>query len=245
MQHIRREIQIVAGKGPAHIIIVLIPGLGELLELGHDQLIAALAVAEGAHLVVDLRTSVQAQHHIAHLPVAELHHLVVQQHAVGGQGETELLVELRLLRAPVLHQALHHIPVHQRLAPEEVHLQMLPAARIGDQEIQGLFAHLVAHQSPPSVVLPFLRKAILAGQVAVVGDMQAQRLDHSLTPLKIHHKVLINIPGQKLFQIDQLLNIFQGLLHIVQGITPGQPASHLDLDLIRQLLRPVQLRHQL
>ena len=77
MEHVVCKVQIVPGKCTADIIIHLLPAVRKLLELGDNQVIAAAAVTEGAHLIVDILSSVQAQHHIAHLAVAEFHHLVI------------------------------------------------------------------------------------------------------------------------------------------------------------------------
>ena len=60
VQHVLGEIQVIAGKGAAHIVIVLIPALCQLLELRHDQVVASVAVPEGAHFVVDLFSAVDA-----------------------------------------------------------------------------------------------------------------------------------------------------------------------------------------
>ena len=77
MKHVVRKVQIVPGECTADIIIHLLSAVRKLLELGDNQVIAAAAVTEGAHLIVDILSSVQAQHHIAHLTVAEFHYLVI------------------------------------------------------------------------------------------------------------------------------------------------------------------------
>ena len=60
-----------------HIIVLLAAAFGEFLEFGNSQVIAAAAIAEGAHLIIDILASVQAHDHVAHLPVAEIHDLVI------------------------------------------------------------------------------------------------------------------------------------------------------------------------
>ena len=111
---------------------------------------------------MDLLAAVQAQHHVVHLLVAELGDLVIQENSVGGEGEAEVLVVNRLLGAGVSHQLLHHVPVHQGLAPEEVHLQVHPAAGAGDEKVQGLLAHLKGHEGPVPVVVALAGKAVVA-----------------------------------------------------------------------------------
>ena len=42
-----------------------------------------------------------------------------------------------------------------------------------------------------------------------MGDMQAQGLDYGFSLLKIHHKVFVNVLSQKLFRVNELLNVLQ------------------------------------
>ena len=98
----------------------------------------------------------------------------------------------------VFHQILHHLPVHKRLPAEEVHLQVHTVPGILHQEVQGLLSHLKAHQGAPAMVFSLPRKAVPAGQVAVVGDMEAQRLHHGLSLFEIIYIILIDIRSEKL-----------------------------------------------
>ena len=126
---------------------------------------------------------------------------------------------MRLLQGTAVgHQLLHHIPVHQRLSAEEIHLQVNPVSGVGHQEIQGLLSHLVGHKGSSSVVLALLGEAVLAGQVAVVGNVEAERLHHRFSLLKINYIVLVDVCRKELFHIDQLLNIGKGFLHILSRI---------------------------
>ena len=77
VQHILREVQVLAGKGAPDEVVLVAPLLREALVLGDDDVVAALSVPGGAHAVVDLFPPVQAQHYVGHLPVAELGDLVV------------------------------------------------------------------------------------------------------------------------------------------------------------------------
>ena len=210
MLYIFRKIQIIVSEGPPHIIVHLIPGFRHLLKLGNDQVIAALPFSEGTHPVVNLPAAINAAHHIGHLPVGKCQHLIVQENTIGGQGETELFVVRLLQAASIGHQVLYHLPVHQGLTPEEIHLQIYPAAGVGHQEIQRLFPHLKRHQCPSSVVLPFLREAIPAGQIAVMGDMQTQGFHHSLSVLKVKHVILVDIRREQLPGLLQFQHFLQG-----------------------------------
>ena len=78
MLHILREVQVVAGKGTANIIILTGTALRKFLEFRHDNVIAAAVTVSGrTHQIVDLFSSIQAEYHIAHFAVAELHDLIV------------------------------------------------------------------------------------------------------------------------------------------------------------------------
>ena len=136
-------------------------------------------------------------------------------------------MELLFLRTAVFHQAFYHVPVHKRLAAKEIHLQVFPVTGIGNEEIQGLFPHLIAHQGAAAMVLAFLCKTVAAGQVTVMGNMEAQCLDHGLTLFKIHHEIMVNVLCQKLFHINQLLDILQRLPQLLRGISAPQAVKYI------------------
>ena len=118
---------------------------------------------------------------------------------------------VRLLQAPAVgHKVLHHLPVHQGLPSEEIHLQVHPVSRGSHQEIQRLLSHLIAHDGAPSVIFSLFREAVPAGQVAVMGHVQAQRLHHRLTVLKISYVFLVNILRKKLLRFRQLQDLIHG-----------------------------------
>ena len=140
---------------------------------------------------MNLLPAVQAEHHIAHLPVGKVDHIIIDQHTVGSQGETEVFVLFLLDAAGVGHQLLHHVKIHQRFPAEEVHLQVMPGAGMSHQEVQGLFAHFKGHHGTFPVILSLAGKAVGAVQVAGVRHMQAQRLHHT-------GGLLLQLPGQRL-----------------------------------------------
>ena len=180
LQHlpdVLHKVGVQVGEGAAHVVVLAAAGLHQLLELGHDPLPAAVAGIVHPEAVVNLLAPVQREHHVAHLPVAEVDHLIVDEHAVGGEGEAEVLARLLFPPTGIGHQVLDHLEVHQRLAAEEVHLQVPALAGVLDQKVQGALAHLKAHNGPLAVVLALTCKAIGAVQVAGVRHVQAQGLD--------------------------------------------------------------------
>ena len=77
MQNIFAKIQVVVCEGTTHEIIAVSALLCKFLELRHDQVVASGPVAEWAHLVVDLFSSIQTEHDIRHLAVAEFHNFII------------------------------------------------------------------------------------------------------------------------------------------------------------------------
>jgi len=130
-----------------------------------------------AEPVVHLPAAVQAHDHVVHLAVRELDDVVVHQKAVGGQREAEALAAFLLAPAGVGDQPLDHVPVHQRLAAEEVHVQRPVGAGVLDQKVDGPRAHVVGHQRALAPVAALAGEAVFAVEVARVGRVQAQRLD--------------------------------------------------------------------
>ena len=116
-----------------------------------------------------------------------------------------------LLLPPVSYQVFYHLPVHQRLPAEEIHLQVPTVPGVGDQEIQRLFPHFKAHQRPSSMVLSFFRETVAAGQVAVVGNVETESLHHRLALFDLIDQALICILCEQLSRPGQFRQIPKGL----------------------------------
>ena len=181
MQDIRREIRIPSCIGSADVILKsqLPPLFRELLKFLQDDIVASGPFAERPHPVVDFFAPVYRQNHIVHLPVAELHYLIVKEDTVGGQCKAEFL-RICLFKLPAIgYQLLYDFPVHKGFAAEKIHFQMSSRSGIGHKKVQGFFSGLVTHQSTSSVILTLFREAVAAGQVAVMRHMQAQGFHNS------------------------------------------------------------------
>ena len=178
MEQVLGEVRICMGEGAPHVVVFTASGLHQLLELGHYAVIASFAGIVHPKGIMYLLASVQGQDHIAHLPVGKVYYLVVNEHAVGGEGKAEFLVVGLLLGAGIGNQLLYHLPVHQRLSAEEVHLQIGAAAGVFNEEVQGPLANFKAHQGPFPVILALAGKAVGTVEVAGVGHMEAQSLHH-------------------------------------------------------------------
>ena len=86
------EVGVVVGVGAAHIVVLVAALLHELLKFRDDGVIAAMAGVVLAEAVVDLLAAVEAQDDVVALLVAEVDDVVVDEHAVGGHGEAEVLI---------------------------------------------------------------------------------------------------------------------------------------------------------
>ena len=62
------------------------------------------------------------KHDIAHFPVGKFDHIVVNEHAVCGQGKSEIFIVLFFNAAGIFDKFFDHIKVHERLAAEKVNL---------------------------------------------------------------------------------------------------------------------------
>ena len=161
-------------------------------------------------------SSVNTEHYVAHLFVHKLLYLIIQKHTVGCQCKTEILVVDLLLLTSVSNQILYYLPVHKRLSTEEIHFQISSVTGVRNEEIQCFLSYLIAHEGTASMVLALLCKAVATGQVAVMGNVQTQRLhDRLLGSYNIVNIVFINILCIQLSFLDQLVKILSCLPDIL------------------------------
>ena len=120
--------------------------------------------------------AVQREDDVLHLLVEESDGLVVEKKAVGRRREEEALAQLCRLFLGVVHGILDDAEVHEGFAAEEVHFEHLPLPALSEQEVDGGKRRLAAHHLALGVVCALVRETVLAAQVAVVRDVQAQRL---------------------------------------------------------------------
>ena len=224
------------GKCTAGIIFVLVTALCPFLELRNYQVIASGTFTERTHMIVDFFSSVDTHNHIAHLFVTKLHHFIVNQNTIGGQGKTEVFIMYLFLLSSVSYQVFDNLPVHQRFPSEKVYFQISPASGVGNQKIQCFLSYFVGHQCTSSMIFSFFRKAVLTGQITVVGNMQAQCFDYSWPFFKMLYRIFINVLGKQHSLIRQLLNFFKSCLQVFFGIRSRQFFCHffLGTSLIQQ-----------
>ena len=94
---------------------------------------------------------------------------------------------------PVSHKLLDNLPVHERFTAEEIDLQIRTVTGICHQKIQCFLSDLVAHDRSSAVVFTFFRKAVSAGKVTVMRNMQAKCLDNRFAVFKAVNIIFVNV----------------------------------------------------
>ena len=177
--NIFQKIGILMGEGAAHIIVFALSCLHQFLKFGYNSLPTALACIIHTVFVVDLFTTVQGQNHIAHFFIGKFDHIVINEQAVGGQCKTKVFAVFFFNTAGICHQILDHLKIHQRFATKKVNLQVATGAGIGNQKVQCGLTNLKTHYRPFSVIFALTCKTVLTVQITSMGNVQAQRLNHT------------------------------------------------------------------
>ena len=126
---------------------------------------------------------------------------------------------MRLLQASAIcNQILNNLPVHQRFSAEKVYLKIYSAAGVGYQEIQRLLADFKAHQRSSAMIFALFCKAVLTGEVTVMGNVQAQCLDYSLALFEIADIFFIDVFCKQDIILRQLQNLLYRLTHLVVAV---------------------------
>ena len=171
------KVHSVVCERTANVVILAAALFNETLEIGHDGIVAALARVVFAEMVVDFLASVKAEHDVVHFLIQEVDDFIVDQNAVGREGEAEVLVVLLFNASCVSNELLDDVPVHEGLAAEEVNLKVSSRARIFDQKIESLFTDFKAHQRAFALIFALAGKAVGAVQIAGVRNVETERLD--------------------------------------------------------------------
>ena len=155
-------------------------------------------------------SAVQAENDVVHFFIHEIDHVIVDKHAVCGEGETEILVVFFFHTSCICHELLNNIPVHERFTAEEVHLEVSSRAGICDEEIKSLLTNLKAHERALTLIFTLACEAVFTVEIAGVCHVEAERLNHIAVILIIKCELFILIFGEK-------LSIFLQRLHIVDA----------------------------
>ena len=247
VEQIIRKIYIIMGKGSTHIVVFIPTLFHKFLELRHNAVIAAVACIILAQMVMHFPSAVQRKHNIVHFLIRKLNNLIINQHTVCGQRKTEVFIMQLFLLSGIGHHLLNHIPVHQGLAAEEVHLKVSSCAGIFNQKINRTLADLKCHERTFPLIFALTGEAIGAVQVAGMRNMQAQRLNHRISRLEIIRQIFIIIGRKQLACPSECHHIVNTFLHIlrcdiviffehgINDIPLRILANHAD-DIIRQII---------
>ena len=114
---------------------------------------------------------------------------------------------LLLNASRVSHKLLYHLPVHKRLAAEEVNLKVASCARIGNQEVKRLLAHLKAHHCAVALIFALTGKAIRAVKITGMSHVQAERLNDIAVVFVVIRQLFILVLGIELSTLLQRLYV--------------------------------------
>ena len=159
-------------KCASHVIILAASCLYKLLKLRNYALPASVSGIIHSETVMNLLASVKTQDNIAHFLVSKFYNLVIYKHAVGGQRKSEILALILLYRTCVQDELLYHIPVHERLTTEEIHLKIMPRAGILNKKIESTLTGLKAHNSTFARIPALTCKAVGAVQITGMSNMK-------------------------------------------------------------------------
>ena len=205
---ILHEIGIRMGKRAADIVIFAAARFDKTLKLRNDGVPASAPRVIDAQTVVDLAASVKAEHHVRHFAVCKVDHIVVDEHSVRREREAEILFFLLFDAARIHDELLHDIPIHERLAAEEVHLEIPPCSRIFNEKIERAPTDVKAHQRAVAVKFALTCEAVGAVQIAGVGDVKAERF-YDIPAFRLEHvrHRLERVLGEQLSLILQSADI--------------------------------------
>ena len=118
------------------------------------------------------------------------------------------------LLSPVSDKIFYNLPVHKRFSAEKVYFQISSFSRIRNKEIKRFFSYFIRHKRPASMIFPFFCEAVSAGQITVMCDVQAKRLDNCFSLLHFINVVFINISRKKSSLLRNRCDSFQNISYI-------------------------------
>ena len=193
MDNIVGEVGIVVSICTTNVVALTATALNQLLEVRHDGVVATLTGIVYTEVVVNILSTVERENHVVALLVKELHHLVGEDHAIGGVGEAEVLASLALNLSCILNEALYHVEVKRGLTAEEVNLKVTAAAGVLHKEIKSTLTNLKGHKGSVALILTLTCEAVGAVKVAGMSNVKAERLNHLAVILKVGRKALVGV----------------------------------------------------
>ena len=209
------EIGIAMSERAAHIIILAAARFDEFLKFRHDYIVTSHVAYRLAKVVIDFLSSVKAEHDVVHLFVGKFDHVVVNEHAVGGERKAEIFAVFFFNRTRVCNKIFDDLPIHKRLSAEKVHLEIAARSAVFDEKIKRTFAHFVRHKRTLAVIFALRRKAILAVEIASVRDVKAHGFKHGVAFCEIFYIGLKLVFCKEFALSYKLVNVVQALYYIL------------------------------
>ena len=155
---------------------------------------------------MNLFSSVEGEDDVFHFLVEKFNRLVVQKERIGRSREQEFLSDLGGLLLGVIDGLFEHGKIHERFAAEKVHFEDLALPAVCDEEIHRRLSGLLAHELAGGVIRALVRKAVAAAKIAVVADMNTERL------------YLVALHGIGLYLFLEQKSLFFEPLHVREDI---------------------------
>ena len=146
------------------------------MEFGHNLVKTAFACIVHTEFIVDFLSAVKGEDHVAHFTVCKIDDVIVNEHAVGGEGKAEVFACFLFSFAGISHKVFDYVKIHKRLTAEEVNFKVVTSARIFNEEIKGAFANFFTHNRSFTRIFALTCKTICAVKVAGVRHVQTQCL---------------------------------------------------------------------
>ena len=167
---------------------------------------------------------------------------LVEQKAIRGEGHLDLLAVLLFLLVYIVDGLLYDMPVHERFTAEEIKLAVFTRTAVCDEEIDSSSGNVEAHQHAPLAIAALPCEAVLAAQIAVVSDIDAECFDDR-TVFDRHFVILIHRCKEYFFG-DEFIKVIHdfiefGLFVVFGKIRQNHPpvgSIVIREDLVRHII---------
>ena len=237
-----RKVHVVAGEGTADIVFLALAVRHAVLEILHDLIIGAFAMDARTHTVMHFLAAVKRQDETDVIVCQIFDLFLVEQKAIRGEGHLDLLAVLLFLLVYIVDGLLYDVPVHERFTAEEIKLAVFTRTAVCDEEIDSSSGNVEAHQHAPLAVAALSGEAVLAAQIAVVSDIDAERFDDR-TVFDRHFVILIHRCKEYFFG-DEFIKVIHDFIEFGLFVVFGQirqnhsPVGSIVIreDLVRHII---------
>ena len=208
--HVGCEIKVMSGESAAYIVFFAVSVSDAVLQILDDLVISAFIIDVRSHAVMHFFSSIEGKNQADMIIGKVLGLFFIKQHAVCCKRHLDLLMMLLFLVMDIVYSLLYDMPVHQRFAAEEIKFAVFSRTAVGNQEIDSSSGYIKAHQHAPLAVSTLAGKAVLAAEVAVMSDIDAESLNDR-TVFNRHFIIRVHRSKEN-FLLDQLVKIIHDLI---------------------------------